>query len=815
MRNLKKVLALVLALVMSMSLVTIANASDFTDSDKITYTEAVDVMTGIGVLNGLDTGAFNPTGTLTREQAAKIICTMLLGDNADKLGSTSSSFTDVAVTRWSSPYIEYCASSGIIAGVGNGQFNPTGKLTGYAFAKMLLVALGYNATTEGYVGAGWSIEVAKDAVTAGIQPKGIVMSAELTREQAAQMAFQTLEATLVEYKTAGSSVVLPDGTQIITSGASASKVENNDKNAGYDGEKDGYQQFCEEYFSDLKKTDKADKFQRPGYTWELDGDFVGFGSKDAVATYAGADFDEDVVSDLNDDYTGLAAAPIYYNGGTDVNMNLTKLQKGINGYTIEIYANDDDEITAIVVTEPYAAEVVSVNTNDDDEITSIELTIYEAGYYLNNSQKWQNVTVTAKTDKDAFKLVKDYEEGDIFMTFLTPGWDADDADADKTFLAVDDNLETITGTVTAKSATSTYTGWVKIDGEKYEFANEYSQAPVATKDEGVFYLYNGYIVHFDGEATASEDYLYVVRTGTEEDKWGKVDTYFAEVVYADGTSEVINIDKDSYNAATDTDSTGPDTAEDVVFSYSFNKKDEVYELSAAKSASVTAAIEKGKTPITADKKYTADSQTVYVSIKLDDGKFDSAKTYTGYKNVASMTSSANMTFVVAEKGKAADFVFIVDGKTSASTDDLIYIAGDSKSAVIDDSDLGNYYLYNAVVDGEVVEIMVTTNKEGTVNNDLDGLYNTYAVDEDGIYSDLDNTDAKFEDTTGNFGKASNEVITVGADGAMAYTEDVALFVIDDGDITVGSINRNYSGDGQKIFYTVNSDGAVTALYIVK
>ena len=37
----------------------------------------------------------------------------------------------------------------------------------------------------------------------------------------------------------------------------------------------------------------------------------------------------------------------------------------------------------------------------------------------------------------------------------------------------------------------------------------------------------------------------------------------------------------------------------------------------------------------------------------------------------------------------------------------------------------------------------------------------------------------------------------------------------DGDITVGSINRNYTGESNAILYTVNDDDAVTALYIVK
>ena len=61
----KKLLALVLALVMSMSLVTISNAA-FKDADKISNKEAVDVMAAVGVLAGYDNGEFGATDTLTR-----------------------------------------------------------------------------------------------------------------------------------------------------------------------------------------------------------------------------------------------------------------------------------------------------------------------------------------------------------------------------------------------------------------------------------------------------------------------------------------------------------------------------------------------------------------------------------------------------------------------------------------------------------------------------------------------------------------------------------------------------------------------------
>ena len=151
MRNLKKVLSLSLSLVMLLGLMMVGAgaATTYTDADDITYTEAVDVMSAVGVFNGSDSGDFQPNGDLTREQAAKIITYMLLGQTAaDALTTNTAPFQDVAANRWSAGSIAYCVTMGIVAGDGNGRFYPTQTVTGYQFAKMLLVALGYDATVE-------------------------------------------------------------------------------------------------------------------------------------------------------------------------------------------------------------------------------------------------------------------------------------------------------------------------------------------------------------------------------------------------------------------------------------------------------------------------------------------------------------------------------------------------------------------------------------------------------------------------------------------------------------------------------------------
>jgi hypothetical protein len=142
MKNLRKFPAFLIAVALAFSLMPTAgaaNISDYSDADDVTRAEAVDLFTALGFLGGLDDGTFNPQGLVTREQAAKLVTHMLVGSSgADALTTAASRFTDVAADRWSAPYIEFCATRGILNGRGGGMFNPEGQVTALEFAKMLL-----------------------------------------------------------------------------------------------------------------------------------------------------------------------------------------------------------------------------------------------------------------------------------------------------------------------------------------------------------------------------------------------------------------------------------------------------------------------------------------------------------------------------------------------------------------------------------------------------------------------------------------------------------------------------------------------------
>ena len=209
MRTLKKTLSLVLVVAMVLGLCVVgASAKDkvesFTDDyQKVgaAYQEAVGVLVGVGIIDGMTETALEPQGTYTREQAAKIIAYMLLGKSkADSLGCTVAPFDDVAASRWSAGYIAFCVEQGIIDGMTATTYEPTGTLTGFQWAKMLLCAIGFGVKGE-FTGSSWSVNTALVAHKVNLFA-GDLDGADhtaLRREQAVLYAFNALNTAKVAY----------------------------------------------------------------------------------------------------------------------------------------------------------------------------------------------------------------------------------------------------------------------------------------------------------------------------------------------------------------------------------------------------------------------------------------------------------------------------------------------------------------------------------------------------------------------------------------------------------------------------------------
>ena len=201
----KKVLSLVLCLAVMLSVMVVGAGAAFSDQDKIENTEAVDACSALNIINGYEDGAFHPERNIKRAEVTKMICVALNGGEEPNTSTNAKpTFTDVRGTiyAWAEGYIEACVAQGIVDGVGGTRFAPAGNVTAAQLAKMLLVSLGYNATTEKFTGNAWetnvNVRASQKHLYDGLEKMDT--SAAVTRDQAAQMVWNALQAYEVEYK---------------------------------------------------------------------------------------------------------------------------------------------------------------------------------------------------------------------------------------------------------------------------------------------------------------------------------------------------------------------------------------------------------------------------------------------------------------------------------------------------------------------------------------------------------------------------------------------------------------------------------------
>ena len=232
MRNLKRALSLALAAIMLIGMMVVsasaAGFDDFSDKDEIVNKDAVSMLTILGVINGKEDGSFfDPAGNVTRAEMAKMIATVLnQGADVDGLYvGMNTGLTDVK-GHWAESYINYCYSLGIIAGRGNGKFDPAATVTGNEAAKMLLVAAGYDAQLEGLTGNDWAIKTASLASTLGIFDDLTAPTGDpLTRDNAALLIYNALDIEMIQKYENGYAIAFGDHRTLLSTKYGVYKVE--------------------------------------------------------------------------------------------------------------------------------------------------------------------------------------------------------------------------------------------------------------------------------------------------------------------------------------------------------------------------------------------------------------------------------------------------------------------------------------------------------------------------------------------------------------------------------------------------------------
>ncbi len=851
----KKFLSLVLALVMTMSLVTVsAGAKDFADDSDIDYKAAVDVISELGVVDGYSDDSFRPDGLLTRGAAAKIICNLILGPTtASALSASTAPFKDVPTTNVFAGYITYCAQQGIISGYGDGTFRPTGTLSGNAFMKMLLGALGYDSSIEHYTGANWQVNVIKQASGIGLDDGNddFVGSNPVTRGEAALYAFNMLQATMVEYDQKNAIVI---GDITINTTSARSDVVNTTSTDGNIGEEDNLMQFAERYFGDLsERAGTADEFNRPSTTWRLKSQTIGTYADEADATYTSSVELGDIYSDLGlddgIDYTDVT----YYVDGADKtkadwkndNYDIVRGSKedvpaSGNGVLTQVYYDDDADEVTVVVVNTYVGKVNSVRSSSTTRDPYITLNTSSSDYFT-------EPTGIASREFET----EDFSKDDIVAYTYSF--------KEKAIQSVE-LAEAVTGTMSGYTTNGSVTvGGTKYDANKASKNTIVSYTPAVKRGTEVTAYLDQYGALLYVDADTAKEYAVVVKLVKNTGDFN--DEVKADLLLTTGEVERVtigNADNDTLITSAAWDSTQGKENNLVVdnsssklslydiVSYTINGDDE-YEIALAADArgSVTGnnfVLENGKNTLNITSSNAAnlmgstpptvsstDGATTFL-IYDDD---DNASMYEGFANAPTVeaSSSTSVTVYTDLDGAAADIVFIYDGPgvtVSDGNEDVIYIKGNSDGKSYTTA-LGDYFAYDAFLNGEEIVLNVAVPANGvnpfqkdTViyapNYNSKGLLVSYdeAVTVDVDAGTVTDTDVPADNTVLLGGKTTdserNDVIEL-AGHSYTYTDDCDVYYVDvDGELSVSSIANIGKDDDDLVAYALD-DGRVSTVYI--
>ena len=838
----KKLLALVLALVMSMSLVTISNAA-FKDADKIDYKEAVDVMNAVGVFIGDEKGNFNAKDNLTREQAAKIIAYLELGSKAADALVGGATFTDVASTRWSAGFVGYCAQAGVVNGVGNGKFDPAGQLTALQFGKMLLVELGYDAKAAGMVGADWAINTSKLMAKAKLMDKidGSVNQV-LTREKAAQMTLNALEAPTVEYDTKGSNITV-NGAEINFGASEPSYVTNTiAKEQTISSEKltnnGGYTiELGEKLYKNLKKIGTTDDFGRPATKWTWKSESVGTYADAADLSYTKAVKASDIYKDLNlSDTVAAKNVTVWVNGevktaaATDIKKSndakigdVAGVNSNGNGVLTEVFYDDVADTMVITQIVTYIGEVAKT-VKATDKRDAYVVVIAKAG----------GNGLTRPVAKGTFEYETDETFADDAFVLYTYSVKADAVKS----LAVAEKVEGyVTKTINSTKDEDKNNG-MTISGTEYKMslatAGE-KLGNVSVKNDYTVYLDQyGYIIYVE-QVQELGNYALVLATASKGSFIGNK----AQLLLTDGTVKFVDTDE---NYATGDkkikDNTIVTFRENSDKTYTLRKVNMTLSNTNDKQFSMTndlagITVESGKMV------YANSASQFVISDKKDYttpySDIDDWTAYTGIKNAPTVKSEYGTTpsyanvdvYYYCKSGSMVTVMFIIPSQNATVIDGsktTLYLSQKSRSDLIHDVD-GDYFTYNAVVDGkiETVKVDVDAKCGTTAAADLNGLYSDYTVSSKGYitgltkYGPYNNTSDKTAvNGVAGIDKTSKEYtvkLELKADGTYQYTitcaDDMKVFYVDKkGNITESSYAAIYPDNNDLVY-------AVVDKYLVK
>ncbi len=535
----QKVLALVLAFACAF---TMFAGAAFTDQADIKVdSDVVDTLVSLGVIEGFEDGSFQPNGTVTRAQMAKMIYVLRTGNSdASAYNDDKTSFTDIG-THWARGYIKYCQSLNIIAGKSNTKFCPNDKVTAQEAAKMLLVTLGYDAQKAGLVGAGWASKTNALADEAGLlDDVNTSFTAACPRQYAAQLIYNAIDAATVVWRDDAYTNQNYNGKDNQTIGEKymgLSKTVGILEEVTKDNDKDTYSLYVntdkyEDECSGKKLLNNFTKVSKDYSALKYQKVKVLYKDKDKVfGVYAMTD-DNTVVSAVMDQVKMDSADKIKIDG--------TKYTVDTNNSTVYVNGKDTNTKIAVWVNAHSegknigkASTVQASSNSSNNKINILKVTTFETKKVTYVGKDYVNAG--KKYEEDDANFSSDLKKDDYVAISAKENY-ADD----KVLLT---KLETVEGKVTGIKGNDQ----VLIDGTWYTADYKANTNKVIDNwpSNGAtvkLVLLNGFVQLVDTVTVGSSDFALVIETGSSS---GLGSSKVADVLFADGTRKTVELDNDS------------------------------------------------------------------------------------------------------------------------------------------------------------------------------------------------------------------------------------------------------------------------------
>ncbi len=386
MKNLKKVLAMVLAFACTFSM--FAGAKVFEDvpagSD---YSEAVTMLSDLGVIQGKDDGKYHPEDTITRAEACAMIARLMTGDPNVSQYVGAQSFTDVAKGSWKDSAIGYCYINGIVIGVGNNKFEPDRAITDAEFVTMVVRAMGYETPD---MKQNYPYSYMSNAQAVGLlDGTNMVASTDALRGEDAQVIYNAL---FTDYARGAKLVNTTHGTSVETYPTLAESVWGLSRAAVGEWKED-------------KETGKDYMSTCEAHTWVVTGNVVEI---DKV-NYIQALPIEDGETDLYAKAKAKDNAPYYFKYDGDVDA--------LKGYQVELWGEGDHSEPEYTTIDNVDGKVKGYIYSSDWNIKAIKTVKGQTAYDYNASmddEKTNGSIETADIDVDLDNVQNYTKDGKLY-----------------------------------------------------------------------------------------------------------------------------------------------------------------------------------------------------------------------------------------------------------------------------------------------------------------------------------------------------------------------------------------------------------------